>query len=474
MKRLNSNWALLAVNLLVISAPSLSWASGPSCQQVLLEITATEQNPKLQSAENKTDWNSDKSFLEALQKKESMGQVQSFFSEEFQTQFYYTATGIPDHKGQPRMIDPDSKAVVLFIHGSGTMKSSGRNFIPNMNTVAKLGYTGISIDLPFHGNGPRDEAFNNPDYFMKWLRNIVRNIEKSGKPVIMAGHSFGPDVILEFDTRYPKVLAGYAALSPASFNKELDKWYQNYTSKMNFGGDVAENEAGGIWAGAVSSKFLWHKSKLADPTVINPNKRARILSGNREEYVPAPLGGPGNTPIGENTYDVSVPLRKMFKNAVITVEPGIGHYLFDHIDSDGYNVVTREVMLALGENPADYKKITEEIRIRDNNHTAAEALKIKYAQDSQFRAWATIRFGENQVFKLASRQNDALAKKIMDEYIIALKMREESIFLKILSAKETEPEFYAKYKDFLDKANPKRFDSALFIPYLNMVLNKLN
>jgi len=472
MKRLNNKWTILTVNILVSTAPTLSWAQGPSCQQVLdLSISASTGQGQ-GTADTKTDWNSDKSFIETQQKKEAMGLVQSFYSEKFQTQFYFTATGIPDAKGQPRLVDPDSKGVALFIHGSGTMKSSGRNFIPNMNTVAKLGYTGISIDLPFHAFGPRDEAFKNPDHFMEWLRNIVRDIEKSGKPIIMVGHSFGPDAILEFDTRYPKVLAGYAAISPASFTKELDKWYQNYTTKMSFGGDVAENEAGGIWAGAVSSKFLWHKSKLADPTVINPNKRARILSGNREEYVPAPLGGPGNTPIGENTYDVSVPLRKMFKNAVITIEPGIGHYLFDHVDANGYNVVTREVMLALGENPADYKKLVEETRLRDSNHTASETLKIKYAQDPHFRAWATIRFGEGNVFKLASRQNDALAKKVMDEYVIALKMREEALFQKILAAKETEPEFYAKYKDLLDKANPKRVDTTLFVPYLNTVLVK--
>lgn len=472
MKRLNSNWALFAVNLLVISAPSLSWAAGPACQQVLRELVVSQAGSELQTSETRVDWNNDKSFLEAIQRKESMGLVQSLYSERFQTLIHFTATGLPDAKGQARMIDPDSKGIVLFIHGSGTMKSGGRNFVPNMNTVAKLGYTGISIDLPFHGKGPRDEAFKNPDHFMNWMRNIVRELEKAGKPIIMVGHSFGPDAILEFDTRYPKVLAGYAAISPAGFTKELDKWYQNYTSKMSFGGDVAENEAGGLWAGAVSEKFLWHKSKLADPTIINPNKRARILSGNREEYVPAPLGGPGNTPIGENTYDVSVPLRKMFKNAVITIEPGIGHYLFDHVDANGYNVVTREIMLALGENPADFKKIAEETRSRDSNHTAAEALKIRYVQDPHFKAWAALRFGENNVFKLANRQNDALAKKITDEYIIALKMREEAIYLKILSLKETEPEFYSKYKELFDKANPKRPDSALFIPYLTMVLNK--
>jgi pimeloyl-ACP methyl ester carboxylesterase len=463
------SWQQFSVYLLFIVGPSLSLATQPVCHQVLLDKPHSSlvlNEPE----ETKPDWNSDKFFLEALRKRESLGVVQSFYSEKFQTQFYHTATGIPDAKGKSPLVDPESQGVVLFIHGSGTMKSSGRNFVVNMNTVAKLGYSAVSIDLPFHMKGPRSEEFHQSRYFMEWMRNIVRELEKSGKPIIMVGHSFGPDVILEFDARFPNVLAGYSALGIAGFNKITDKWYDEFTSKMKFGGDVPENDAGGIWAGQMSKQFLWKTGKLADPTVSHP-KRARILSGNREEYVPAPVGGPNNTPIGENTYDVSIPLRAMLKGAVITIEPGVGHYLFEHVDANGHHVITREIMLALGENPADYKKLVDETKQREANHVASEKLQLKYAQDAQFRAWGTSRFGEGQLLRLARRHNEVLSKRITDEYILALKAREENIYQKILKTKETAPEFYNRYQQQIDASNPKKVDTLLFMPYLQAVLN---
>ncbi len=38
------------------------------------------------------------------------------------------------------MVDPEAKAVVIYIHGSGTEKASGINFAGKCNTLARLGY----------------------------------------------------------------------------------------------------------------------------------------------------------------------------------------------------------------------------------------------------------------------------------------------------------------------------------------------
>jgi acetyl esterase/lipase len=461
----NHTWirALVAVNILVAGAPLMAHAQ-VKCADIL------EQ--KRGFAEPVVDWRDDKSYLEASQHSEAFGQVATFFSNKWDTQVFYTNTGTPDAKGTVPLVDPEAKAVVIFFHGSGTKKSSGKNFVHNMNTLANLGYASVSVDMPHHANGPTDPKFDNAFYFMEWVRQIVLEVKKSGKPVYIAGHSFGPDVILEFATRYPKTIDGVLALSPAGFTKVLSKWYDKYTSKMVFGGDVAENEAGGTWAANVSSQFLWTKSKLKDPTIVNPNLKIRILSGNREEYVPAPLGGPGNTPTGENYYNVKPVLQRLFKNATVTIEPGIGHYLFDFVDVNGQNTVLRELMTLLGEDPSKLKGLYESVvKQRQTIHTSGQ-LARRYSQDSIFKAWADLNYGKGTALKAAAQNQDGLAQKMMGEYFLAIKKRDAEIQQKIVATKETNPEFYSKYKTQIDKLSLGKGDNSLFLPYAAEVLSK--
>ncbi len=370
MRIVKTQWIRLAVNVLVSWLPfsgqaatvgllvepinQVSSLSGNSCSW---QLTHTRGY-----AEPSVNWANDRSYIEGMQRAEQFGQVATYFSEQWDTQVYFTRTAIPNSAGEVSLIDPDSKAVFIFVHGSGTKKSSGRNYIHNMNTLANLGFSALAFDMPFHADGPVDPKLNYSNHFMEWVRQIVLEAKKAGKPVYLAGHSFGPEVALEFVAQFPKLVDGVVALSPAGFTKELDDWYENYTTKMNFGGEVPENEKGGEWAAKMSEQFIWNKSKTADPTLVNPRLRIRILSGDREEYVPAPVGGPNNTPIGPNTYDIRPPLKQMLRNAVVTIEPGIGHYLFDFVDSEGNNVVTRELLLVAGEDPAQAKNLIDKRR----------------------------------------------------------------------------------------------------------------
>lgn len=450
----------------ILILPTLSQAAGQCINLFNQEAVAIQnQSSKRGLPEIKLNWHDDLSFIEANQKLETLGLVDTYFSTIKDTQVYYTKTAAPNSKGQVPLIDPQTKAVFIFFHGSGTMKSGGRNFISNMNTLAKLGYSALSVDMPFHSEGPRDPRFNNAFYFMEWTKSIVDEAKKTGKPVILAGHSFGPDVILEFATRYPKSIDGVVALSPAGFTKELSHWYDNFTTKMKFGGEVAENEAGGLWAGAMSKQFLWSKERLADPTQVNQNLKLRILSGNREEYVPAPIGGENRTPIGENTYDVSIPLKRIFKNATVTIEPGIGHYLFEHTDKNGHNVVLRELLAAVDVRSEQVKSLTESTRQEAQNVVPSVQLGKKYYQDKVFQTWFNQNYKPDLALRIFNQGNDILAQKIVTDYNFALKDRNNIIFQKILATKNTDPSFYEKYRSFIDKMNPKTVDTTLFPAY---------
>lgn len=463
--KLFSAISLSSIILSLLSTKSL--AAVNSCTAI---FSAKEQQKNVDKKVDEIDWWNDVSYIETLQRSEALGLVRSEYSEKWQTQVFYANNGTPNHKGQLPLVDRNSKGVFILFHGSGTSKSSGKNFSGNMNTLAKLGYSSIAVDMPFHNNGPRDEKFKNAFYFMEWVKQIVLEAKKYNLPIYLAGHSFGPDVILEFAARYPKLIDGVVALSPAAFNKELQKWYENYTTKMKFGGDVPANDEGGHWAWLVSQQFLWSKGRLADPTVVNKNLKIRILSGDREEYVEAPLHPETLLPIGQNTYDISVPLLRLLKNSVVTIEPGIGHYLFDHLDATGINVVTRELLLVAGEDPKRIKAISDGLRNDLLLLQPAVQLQKRYAQDDLFRAWADKVFGKGKVLSIARYSTDNHVQKVLAEYENAKKAREFELYQKILLEKEKNSDFYLRFKNLIDGFNPKKVDTTLFYPYLAMVL----
>lgn len=398
--------------------------------------------------------------------------IRSFFSKEWDTEVFFTATGVPDRNTfQVPLVDPDCKGVVLFIHGSGTSKSSGSNFVGNMSNLANYGYCAISIDLPFHADGPLQNKLKDADEFIRWMSKIVNDIKTAGKPVYLAGHSFGPDVIFELISRDPFLVNGATAMSPAGFDPVLRKWYENYTSKMKFGGDVALNPLGGEFADEVVQQFLWNTGQLADPTKVNPDLILRILSSNREEYVPAPVGGPNKTPIGDNTYDIAPVLKGAFQNSVITIEKGVGHYLFDHVDEDGFNAVQRELLLMLGADPASTKEMTQETGLLRQSRPLSERLAVMVSTDLIFRSWFLSKYPERLALEILRQVNDRYAKVIFEEWDLTGKLEIQKVAMAMIFASaETHPEFYAKYQDKIAEARKRNIlDSTLIGAFYKMI-----
>ena len=420
-----------AALLLALIANSVSAGASviPSRCEVLFSKSPSAMRRMVGGVNRKIeDWNSDKAFSRLLSANEKNGQVASVLDRKLETEVYYTATGLADANGRVPRIDPEAKAVVVFFHGSGTAQSGGANFVANMNRLANLGYAGMSFDLPFHANGPTRDQFKNVDFFMKWIHEVLRPARESGKPVFLVGHSFGPDVIAEYLYRYPQAVDGAALLSPAGFNPELQAWYDSHTSKMKFGGDVAESTLGGQWAGQIAEGFKWSKSEgVGDPTVANPNLHVEVLSGDREEYVPGPVGGKGKTPIGQNTYDLRAALQPFFKNANIVIEPGIGHYIFTHNDSKGQNVVMRTIYKLLGFDGTKEETVARDISSKNSARPYAVQLAQLMATDSLFQSWLVATEREGLATGLTRASNNVQSEKLIVLYKEAFKARVKAV-----------------------------------------------
>ncbi len=375
----------------------------------------------------KVDYFQPKSYLTERNRKDIAGLVETEFSVKYDTRFYFTGTSKKIDTDLPFQIDPNAKGVYIFFHGSGTAQSSGKNFTGIMNNLAKLGYSAVSFDMPGHGEGPLSPKFNDANYFMKWVHSIVMDARKSGKPVFLEGHSFGPDVIAEFIARYPFALGeggGVLSMSPAGFDRVLADWYETNTSKMKFGGEVPQNEVGGLWAVQMSEQFLWNKGKLKDPTIVNPKLKVHILSGDREEYVPAPVGGSKKTPIGPNTYDIAAAIKVFFQGADVVVEKGVGHYIFNHTDANGHNTVMRETLRVAGENIANAKKIQDEASLTGVQVSTTERLKARYSYDGNFKSFIDRYMGAKAFEKKMSNNIESISMNIESQYEVYTKAYE--------------------------------------------------
>lgn len=89
-----------------------------------------------------------------------------------------------------RMSVPNSKIIVVFIHGAG---GNGRLFAPYARMLQLYGYDIVSPDLPPYGLSYRESS--KPMDYHEWIQIMTEFIEqefnRDGKPIVLLGASIG-------------------------------------------------------------------------------------------------------------------------------------------------------------------------------------------------------------------------------------------------------------------------------------------
>ena len=405
-------------------------------------------------------------------------QVDTRFLKEFDTRFYYTATAKPSADGTIPMVDPEAKALVIYFHGSGTMKASGVGFAGKMNPLAKLGYSSVSFDLPFHRDGSRNPALSNTKDFADYIESIVQKLKVPGQPVILAGHSFGPDLIAEYITRYPNSVDSAVLISPGGFDEVTAKWYEEKTAQMDFG-DTESNDMGGRWAALVTTENTWNKVKTpdrVDPTKANPNLKVYVVSGDREEYVPGELGADGKPTTKPREYDVAGAFGKFFNRVDVTIEPGVGHYIFGHQDAQGQDVVLRSILKANNESLLDEKEIKKQVSLRMQNRPSYDTLALRYSKEPFFRDWMdeeAKKMGttsQNLIAQFVKNQDKKEAQTFITKFTDVEKQRVDALNENIKATEKWAPAFYEENKAAIDALGTRGVDQtnirAKYLAYL--------
>ena len=408
----------------------------------------------------------------------TLGIVDTKFVKELDTQIYYTATGKPRPDGTIPVVDPEAKALVVYLHGSGTKKASGVGFAGKMNSLAKMGYSSLSFDMPFHALGSRNPLLGGTEAYAEYMDKIIQMYKVPGQKVILVGHSFGPDVIAEYVTRYPHGVDSAVLISPGSFDKVTKKWYEDKTSLMDFG-DTEMNEAGGRWAGMVTNQKIWDKPGApgrVDPTVANKDLDMYVISGDKEEYVPGELDHRGHPTDKPRDYDVAGVFKKYFSRVDVTIEPGVGHYIFNHKDANGHDVVLRSVLRANGENLNQEKELKKAFAARMAERPSYDLLALRYEKEPFFRAYVkrlAAKEGKDPkdlVRGLREGEDKKTAQTILADFLTVERQRVEALNANIRSTESWAPEFYKENRGSInglgDKGTDQTTVQAKYLAYL--------
>lgn len=411
----------------------------------------------------------DMDYMEEMKYTNStLGLVDTKFVKEFDTQIYYTSTAKPRPDGTIPEVDPEAKALVVYFHGSGTMKASGVGFAGKMNSLSKMGYSSLSFDLPFHRLGSKNPALADPKNFAEYVDKIIQKYKVEGQPVILVGHSFGPDVIAEYVTRFPHSVDSAVLVSPGSFDKATTKWYNEKTTKMDFG-DTEMNDEGGRWAGMVTNGKIWSDPKApgrVDPTIANKDLKIHVISGDKEEYIPGELDARGMPTDKPREYDVQKAFNQYFSRVDVTIEPGVGHYIFNHRDAQGQDVVLRSVLKADGESLANEKELKKAMAQRMAQRGAQEVLATRYTKEPFFRKWVDAEAkkqgttGASLVETFMKTEDKKTAQSMLTNFMTVERQRVEVMNKNIKATANWAPDFYAENKAAIDTLGDKGVDQT--------------
>ncbi len=110
---------------------------------------------------------------------------------------------------------------IIFLHGSPTDR---RSMVPRLEPVfaSTTGWRRVYPDLPGAGETPGRADMANLDAYMEDVFAFIE-AESGGKPVVLAGTSWGAFVSLAFAKKHPEKLLGLGLFVPATMDKNAPK-----------------------------------------------------------------------------------------------------------------------------------------------------------------------------------------------------------------------------------------------------------
>ncbi len=226
-----------------------------------------------------------------------------------------------------------AKAVILYLHGGGT-KSTGAHTAVNMiNHYHNLGIHVVAVDLPYHGQGPRDLL--SLEGVIKMLGSFARKYLPPHVPLFVAGHSWGAlfaEQLMRMteqpDFHFHKSLSGAIILSNAftgaTPNTPREVIYENYTKILDEVNTSRQNEA------ADMEKGLWEEIIRRGKYSLLGSSYATKIILEALQYIPEHKGKkfiPALMLVGEYDPLVFLGFEKLYREYYEGLENVEAHFL---------------------------------------------------------------------------------------------------------------------------------------------------
>lgn len=116
---------------------------------------------------------------------------------------------------------PAGSLPVIFVHGAG---GTHRHWVQQEKSFRQP-FTFISLDLPGHGNSSGNAA-NRTAIYRDYIRALSRELKLP--PFVLAGHSMGGAIALDYALAYPEDLRGIILLGTGARLRVLPKIIETY------------------------------------------------------------------------------------------------------------------------------------------------------------------------------------------------------------------------------------------------------
>jgi len=133
------------------------------------------------------------------------------------------------YEASPKLLREDTPTLIL-IHGAGGSTYVWRYQLEGLSDLCNV----IAIDLPGHGRseGPGEKEIGS---YRKWVQRLVR--ELSLKDILLAGHSMGGAIVLDYALSDPEDLKGLLLIGTGArlrvLPEILDKILNDYPQFIN-------------------------------------------------------------------------------------------------------------------------------------------------------------------------------------------------------------------------------------------------
>lgn len=404
----------------------------------------------------------DYAFLKSEKERSTRGNFHSLRDPRLNTMVHFSLATPPRGLQVAPLLDEQTRGLVIYLPGAGTQGVGGEAFGYQANVLAQLGIAAVSLNYPFHKDGPRDQGFYSSAAFIQWLQNFIYLV-RSGYPqvpVVLAGHSMGANLVLELATWDPYLSNRVLALSPASIDANTEYWNANFTPRAVLRDrEFRLNREGAQWVYQLSSQMqfkttIYTGRNFPDPTQMNPALKLRVVWGENDIFIPGPYAADGTPTEGPRTYDLTAVLRQYFSRVDTWQVPGADHRLMSFKDANGQSLAIREIMEALGLDPDREKELRREYGASEREKVAQAGRR--YYSDPYFRQW--IAEGRTDELNRVLKDQDANgAQQLLRDYEAVLRARREGILERIKETETTAPEFFAANRDDIAQIGQKNF-----------------